>query len=154
LIDTIPDVAGGDISPSSDSFFHPSPIPEVAEPDLFQWTDLPTPSNLSQALLGAAEPSPAAPPPTIRLRSNPLSQPPTGAVCIDDCNCPTSDDSDGDATSCALAYQMVLQSNAKGLDMVEIQIRLWNGFRKGKNGSNDCAVDNKVLFELLDYISS
>ncbi|KFY45041.1 hypothetical protein V494_01170 [Pseudogymnoascus sp. VKM F-4513 (FW-928)] len=42
--------------------------------------------------------------------------------------------SDSDTTLCSVAYDLVRQHNKKGVDMMEICIRLWNGLMKGDEG--------------------
>jgi len=58
-----------------------------------------------------------------------------------------------DTTLCTVAYEMIRQRNKKGVDMIEIAIRLWNGFVKGDYDNECCKVKNKLLFSVLDYIS-
>ena len=55
-------------------------------------------------------------------------------------------------TLCVLAYEMIRQHNKKGADMIEIGIRLWNGFIKG-DGDEGCKVENKLLSNVLEDIS-
>ena len=148
------DVASGEISQPNDNPIRTTSIPKDGESHLFPWADVSPSFDFSQALFGSEEPSHVTSPPSIGLESNPSSQQSAGAFCVDDNNCPASGNSGGDTTSCTIAYQMVLQYNTKGLDMVEIFIRLWNGCRKGKDSRKDCTVDNKVLFDVLDYINS
>lgn len=59
--------------------------------------------------------------------------------------------SDSAATLCSVAYDLVRQHNKKGVDMMEICIRLWNGLIKGDEGEG-CKVENKLLFSVLEYI--
>ncbi|PVH81147.1 hypothetical protein DL98DRAFT_531600 [Cadophora sp. DSE1049] len=58
---------------------------------------------------------------------------------------------DAETTLCSEAYEMLRQHNKKGVDMIEIGIRLWNGFTKGDE--RGCKVENKLLFSVLEYIS-
>jgi hypothetical protein len=60
--------------------------------------------------------------------------------------------SDSDTTLCSVAYDLVRQHNKKGVDMMEICIRLWNGLIKGDEGDEGCKVENKLLFSVLEYI--
>lgn len=60
-------------------------------------------------------------------------------------------ESDGATTLCSVAYDLVRQHNKKGVDMMEICIRLWNGLVKGAEGEG-CKVENKLLFSVLEYI--
>jgi hypothetical protein len=64
------------------------------------------------------------------------------------------DQKGGDTTPCTLAYKMIREHNKKGLDIVEICIRLWNGFVKGEENGEGCMVETKLLFNVLDYIRS
>ena len=59
--------------------------------------------------------------------------------------------SDSDTTLCSVAYDLVRQHNKKGVDMMEICIRLWNGLMKGDEGEG-CKVENNFLFSVLEYI--
>jgi hypothetical protein len=58
---------------------------------------------------------------------------------------------DNGTTLCSVAYGLVRQHNKKGVDMMEICIRLWNGLIKGSEGEG-CKVENKLLFSVLEYI--
>ncbi|KAH7384943.1 hypothetical protein BKA64DRAFT_153787 [Cadophora sp. MPI-SDFR-AT-0126] len=64
---------------------------------------------------------------------------------------PSTSQCDTGTTLCSEAYEMLRQHNKKGIDMIEIGIRLWNGFTKGDE--RGCKVDNKLLFSVLEYIS-
>ncbi|KAF8859771.1 hypothetical protein BDZ45DRAFT_801451 [Acephala macrosclerotiorum] len=57
-----------------------------------------------------------------------------------------------DTTLCTVAYDMIRQQNKKGVDMIEIGIRLWNGFVKGENDDEGCKVKNDLLFGVLEYV--
>lgn len=59
---------------------------------------------------------------------------------------------DSGTTLCSVAYELVRQHNKRGVDMIEIGIRLWNGFVKGDEVGG-CKVENKLLFSVLEYIS-
>ncbi|TAQ90593.1 hypothetical protein B7494_g1084 [Chlorociboria aeruginascens] len=61
--------------------------------------------------------------------------------------------SERDTTLCSVAYELVRQHNHRGLDMIDIGIRLWDGFRKGSKDDEGCKVENKLLFSVLEYIS-
>ena len=54
-------------------------------------------------------------------------------------------------TLCSVAYDMIREQNKRGVDMIEIGIRLWNGFVKGEGGSG-CKVENDLLYSVLEYI--
>lgn len=57
-----------------------------------------------------------------------------------------------DSTLCTVAYDMIRQQNKRGVDMIEIGIRLWNGFIKGENDEEGCKVKNDLLFSVLEDI--
>jgi hypothetical protein len=59
-----------------------------------------------------------------------------------------------DAILCSVAFELVRQHNKRGLDMIEIGIRLWNGFMKGDPDGGGCKVDTKLLNNVLEYIST
>lgn len=59
-----------------------------------------------------------------------------------------------DTTLCIVAYDMIRQQNKRGVDMIEIGIRLWNGFVKGERDDEGCKVKNDLLFSVLEYINS
>ena len=78
---------------------------------------------------------------------------PIDPLVLNDFNCQASTNTASrDTTLCSTAYELVSQHNNKGIDMIEIGIRLSNGFRKG-DGDSGCRVENKLLFDLLDDIS-
>lgn len=56
-------------------------------------------------------------------------------------------------TLCAIAEDLIQQYNTRGVDMKEIQKKLWIGFRKGLAAGEGCRVQNQVLFQVLDEIS-
>jgi hypothetical protein len=64
---------------------------------------------------------------------------------------PTSSQSDNGTTLCSVAYELIREHNKRGIDMIEIGIRLWNGFVKG-DGVCGCKVENELLFSVLEYI--
>jgi hypothetical protein len=65
---------------------------------------------------------------------------------------------DESTTLCKTAYDLIEQQNFRRLDVTAVYQWLWRGFRCGlrdKVGEADeCRVENGVLFELLDYVSS
>jgi hypothetical protein len=65
----------------------------------------------------------------------------------------TTDEDVLNSTLCAIAEEMINQYNTKKVDIDEIRRRIWSGFRAGANGSG-CRVQNHVLFQVLDEISS
>ncbi len=64
---------------------------------------------------------------------------------------PISSQSDSGTTLCSVAYELIREHNKRGIDMIEIGIRLWNGFVKG-DGAGGCKVENELLFSVLEYI--
>ncbi|KXG46992.1 uncharacterized protein PGRI_037380 [Penicillium griseofulvum] len=66
---------------------------------------------------------------------------------------PASDEDVLNSTLCAIAEEMINQYNTKGIDVDEIRRRIWSGFRGGANGAG-CRVQNHILFQVLDDISS
>ncbi|CAG7958134.1 unnamed protein product [Penicillium nalgiovense] len=64
-----------------------------------------------------------------------------------------SDEDVLNSTLCAIAEEMINQYNTKGIDVDEIRRRIWSGFRAGANGTG-CRVQNHILFQVLDDISS
>ncbi|KAE8349448.1 hypothetical protein BDV28DRAFT_60795 [Aspergillus coremiiformis] len=56
-------------------------------------------------------------------------------------------------TLCAIAEELVKQYNRRGVDMAEIQKKLWSGFCNGVTTDEGCRVQNQILFQVLDEIS-
>ncbi|OGM44561.1 hypothetical protein ABOM_006553 [Aspergillus bombycis] len=56
-------------------------------------------------------------------------------------------------TLCAIAEELIKQHNRRGLDMAEIQKKLWAGFSNGLTTDEGCRVQNQILFQVLDEIS-
>jgi hypothetical protein len=75
-----------------------------------------------------------------------------GSLTPRDCSPTNVATGEDDTTLCSEAYELVRKHNNRGVDMIEIGIRLWNGFRKG-DGDQGCKVENKLLFSVLEYIS-
>jgi hypothetical protein len=153
MLDFMPNVNTESIPPADENLFDMLLLPGAEASDSVAWPDATPLFDLSAPLIDfptAAQTSPLLQIPSERDSS---AKKCTGGFCAEDCNCPTSNGSTRSTTACTEAYQMVLQYNRKGLDMVEINIRLWSGFRAGKEGDGGCTVDNKVLFDLLGYIS-
>ncbi|KAL2001712.1 hypothetical protein VTN02DRAFT_1352 [Thermoascus thermophilus] len=57
-------------------------------------------------------------------------------------------------TLCAIAGELIRQYNTRGLDLTEIRQKLRAGFRRGMSTGEGCRVQNQVLFEVLNEISS
>lgn len=76
------------------------------------------------------------------------------------CDCLPDDDSVPtnkdvlNTTLCAIAEELINQYNTRGVDMTEIQKKLWDGFCKGGATGEGCRVQNHILFQVLDEISN
>lgn len=78
------------------------------------------------------------------------------AVCDclpDDDSVPTNEDV-LNTTLCAIAEELINQYNTRGVDMTEIQKKLWDGFCKSGATGEGCRVQNHILFQVLDEISN
>jgi hypothetical protein len=64
---------------------------------------------------------------------------------------PTSSQRNSRTILCSVAYQLVREHNKRGVDMIEIGIRLWNGFVKCE-GDGGCKVEKELLSSVLEYI--
>ena len=82
---------------------------------------------------------------------SPLSPPGVNLLCPAESLLPTSSRSDGGTTLCSVAYELIREHNKRGIDMIEIGIRLWNGFIKD-DGAGGCKVESELLFSVLEYI--
>jgi hypothetical protein len=80
-----------------------------------------------------------------------LSAPGINPLCPAESLLPTCSQPDSGTTLCSVAYELVREHNKRGVDMIEIGIRLWNGFVKG-DGDNGCKVENELLSSVLEYI--
>ncbi|KAF2106199.1 hypothetical protein BDV96DRAFT_337192 [Lophiotrema nucula] len=56
-------------------------------------------------------------------------------------------------TLCSLAFSLITTNNRKGIDPMQLEVRLRAGYRPGPTPSDGCRVDNKVLFTVLAEIS-
>ena len=63
----------------------------------------------------------------------------------------TGEQSSDATTLCSVAYELIRIHNKRGVDMMDIGIRLYNGFAKGKNDSG-CTVKTALLLNVLEYI--
>ena len=76
------------------------------------------------------------------------------------CDCLPDDDSVPtnkdvlNTTLCAIAEELINQYNTRGVDMTEIQKKLWDGFCKSGATGEGCRVQNHILFQVLDEISN
>lgn len=74
------------------------------------------------------------------------------------CGCPADDSSwpaDEDilnSTLCAIAEELISQYNTRGVELAEIQRKLWTGFSRSTTGDG-CRVQNQILFQVLNEIS-
>lgn len=100
------------------------------------------PSAIPQGFPGSSLPFPY---------DSPLSPPGVNLLCPAESLLPTSSRSDGGTTLCSVAYELIREHNKRGIDMIEIGIRLWNGFIKD-DGAGGCKVENELLFSVLEYI--
>ncbi|OCK91328.1 uncharacterized protein K441DRAFT_575766 [Cenococcum geophilum 1.58] len=57
-------------------------------------------------------------------------------------------------TLCSQAFVLISQQNFREIDAYTIKSWLYEGFRQARNENEGCRVDNKLLFGLLDFISS
>lgn len=57
-------------------------------------------------------------------------------------------------TLCSQAFVLISQQNFREIDAYTIRSWLYEGFRPARNEHEGCGVDNKLLFGLLDFISS
>ncbi|CDM33823.1 unnamed protein product [Penicillium roqueforti FM164] len=88
-------------------------------------------------------------------KQNPQEEDPALCGCRSERQNPetVSDEDVLNSTLCAIAEEMINQYNTKGIDVDEIRRRIWSGFRAGANGTG-CRVQNHILFQVLDDISS
>lgn len=84
--------------------------------------------------------------PSVSLRSRIC-----GSV-VDDPSFPTNEDV-LNTTLCAIAEELISQYNTRGVNLVEIQKKLWAGFTKSCATGEECRVQNHILFQVLDEIS-
>lgn len=84
--------------------------------------------------------------PSVSLRSRIC-----GSV-TDDPSFPTNEDV-LNTTLCAIAEELISQYNTRGVDLAEIQKKLWDGFTKSCATGEECRVQNHILFQVLDEIS-
>jgi hypothetical protein len=80
-----------------------------------------------------------------------LSAPVVNPLCPAESLLSTSCPTDSSTILCSVAYELVREHNKRGVDMIEIGIRLWNGFVKGE-GDGGCKVEKELLYKVLEYI--
>lgn len=153
MVNFMPNTLPEGVPRGGENIFDMLMIPGPDSSDSVAWPEATMSFDLSAPLIDFPAPVPNSPLPHRPPEKDSSGKSCTGGFCAKDCNCPTSDGSSSSTTACTEAYKMVLQYNHKGLDMVEINIRLWSGFKAGNQGCGGCTVDNKVLFDLLGYIS-
>jgi hypothetical protein len=56
-------------------------------------------------------------------------------------------------TLCSLAFSIVMNNNRKGYNATELDLKLRAGYRRGTGVSQDCRIENKILFSVLAEIS-
>ena len=100
------------------------------------------PSSIPQSFSGPFLPLPY---------DSPLFPPGVNLLCPAESLLPTSTQSDSGTTLCSVAYELIREHNKRGIDMIEIGIRLWNGFIKD-DGAGGCKVESELLFSVLEYI--
>ncbi|KAL4926369.1 uncharacterized protein BDV17DRAFT_293588 [Aspergillus undulatus] len=64
----------------------------------------------------------------------------------------TSEDPYQDTTVCAVALEMVMKCNKRGLTILDLDMRLRRGYRSALFQWEGCRVDNRVLFAVLAEI--
>ncbi|PMD11971.1 hypothetical protein NA56DRAFT_695808 [Hyaloscypha hepaticicola] len=99
-------------------------------------------SSITQRFSGPFLPLPYNPP---------LVPPGVNLLCPVESLLPISSQSDSGTTLCSVAYELIREHNKRGIDMIEIGIRLWNGFVKGDRAGG-CKVENELLFSVLEYL--
>jgi hypothetical protein len=62
--------------------------------------------------------------------------------------------SDESTTLCRVAFEIVAQQNIASIDPGELERQLWPGFRRETKQNEGCRVDTKVLYAVIDYMSS
>lgn len=82
---------------------------------------------------------------------SPLSPTRASLLCPVESLLPTSSQPNSGTTLCSVAYELIREHNKRGVDMIEIGIRLWNGFVKD-DGAGGCKVENELLFSVLEYL--
>lgn len=62
--------------------------------------------------------------------------------------------SDESTTLCRVAFEIIAQHNMASIDSGELEHQLWSGFRRETKEGEGCRVDTKILYAVIDYISS
>ncbi|SPJ75713.1 uncharacterized protein FTOL_05444 [Fusarium torulosum] len=62
--------------------------------------------------------------------------------------------SDESTTLCRVAFEIIAQQNMASIDPSELERQLWPGFRRETKQGEGCRVDTKVLYAVIDYMSS
>ncbi|CAJ0552631.1 Ff.00g007090.m01.CDS01 [Fusarium sp. VM40] len=57
-------------------------------------------------------------------------------------------------TLCRVAFEIIARQNMVGIDPGELERQLWSGFRREAKQGEGCRVDTKVLYAVIDYMSS
>ncbi|KAI6756904.1 hypothetical protein HG530_011502 [Fusarium avenaceum] len=62
--------------------------------------------------------------------------------------------SDESTTLCRVAFEIIAQQNMASIDSGELEHQLWSGFRRETKQGEGCRVDTKILYAVIDYMSS
>lgn len=62
--------------------------------------------------------------------------------------------SDESTTLCRVAFEIIARQNMASIDPGELERQLWPGFRREIKQGEGCRVDTKVLYAVIDYMSS
>lgn len=57
-------------------------------------------------------------------------------------------------TLCRVAFEIIARQNMASIDPGELECQLWPGFRREIKQGEGCRVDTKVLYAVIDYMSS
>lgn len=110
--------------------------------------------KLKQPVSPAPEPKTVPQEPPVPRGSAESSRSQSVCGCLpDDDSLPRNEDV-LNTTLCAIAEELISQYNTRGVDMAEIQRKLWDGFCKSGATGEGCRVQNHILFQVLDEISN
>jgi hypothetical protein len=62
--------------------------------------------------------------------------------------------SDESTILCRVAFEIIAQQNMASIDPGELEHQLWSGFRRETKQGEGCRVDTKVLYAVIDYMTS
>jgi hypothetical protein len=143
----MPTTEGPSIPNGSDEMFADSFLQLPADEFDMLFEPLQTTSSLDPSSIPQSVSGPSLPLPY----DSPLFPLGVNLLCPPESLLPTSSQSDSGTTLCSVAYRLICEHNKRGIDMIEIGIRLWNGFVKD-DGAAGCKVENELLFSVLEYI--